>query len=306
MESGLIVIPILIIVSGAVAYVGNLVGRATGRRRLTIFGLRPRYTAQLVTIVTGMLITIITLVSVFLVSTDARTGLFQLNELREELREQIETAKARLQEVKGGDIAYLRNQEVVREVEDGRRPQAEILRRLDAMRLRAVDVAVGNGITPDLLTGGVLSLYPPALTWEAIARLIAGRGGDTVVRIVTLENTLRGESLRVFVQLVDRRLAYPKGTLLEMGTIDGQAGREHVGRELLALVDKASEKAGGKLLSPPSSRITDLPRGQVDVDEVRRAVTAIIARGRETRVNVVAQRDITTEAPLVVAFVIVP
>lgn len=302
MESGLIVIPVLIVVSGAVAYVGNLVGRATGRRRLTIFGLRPRYTAQLVTVVTGMLITIITLVSVFLVSTDARTGLFQLSELRE----QIETAKARLQEVKGGDIAYLRNQEVVREVVDGRRPQAEILPRLDAMRLRAVDVAVGNGITPDLVTGGVLSLYPPALTWEAVARLIAGRGGDTVVRIVTLENTLRGESLRVFVQLVDRRLAYPKGTLLEMGTIDGQAGREQVGRELLALVDKASEKAGGKLLSPPSSRITDLPRGQVDVDEVRRAVTAIVARGRETRVNVVAQRNITTDAPLVVAFVIVP
>lgn len=302
MESGLIVIPVLIVVSGAVAYVGNLVGRATGRRRLTIFGLRPRYTAQLVTVVTGMLITIITLVSVFLVSTDARTGLFQLSELRE----QIETAKARLQEVKGGDIAYLRNQEVVREVVDGRRPQAEILPRLDAMRLRAVDVAVGNGITPDLVTGGVLSLYPPALTWEAVARLIAGRGGDTVVRIVTLENTLRAESLRVFVQLVDRRLAYPKGALLEMGTIDGQAGREQVGRELLALVDKASEKAGGKLLSPPSSRITDLPRGQVDVDEVRRAVTAIVARGRETRVNVVAQRNITTDAPLVVAFVIVP
>lgn len=302
MESGLIVIPVLIVVSGAVAYVGNLVGRATGRRRLTIFGLRPRYTAQLVTVVTGMLITIITLVSVFLVSTDARIGLFQLSELRE----QIETAKARLQEVKGGDIAYLRNQEVVREVVDGRRPQAEILPRLDAMRLRAVDVAVGNGITPDLVTGGVLSLYPPALTWEAVARLIAGRGGDTVVRIVTLENTLRAESLRVFVQLVDRRLAYPKGALLEMGTIDGQAGREQVGRELLALVDKASEKAGGKLLSPPSSRITDLPRGQVDVDEVRRAVTAIVARGRETRVNVVAQRNITTDAPLVVAFVIVP
>lgn len=302
MESGLIVIPVLIVVSGAVAYVGNLVGRATGRRRLTIFGLRPRYTAQLVTVVTGMLITIITLVSVFLVSTDARIGLFQLSELRG----QIETAKARLQEVKGGDIAYLRNQEVVREVVDGRRPQAEILPRLDAMRLRAVDVAVGNGITPDLVTGGVLSLYPPALTWEAVARLIAGRGGDTVVRIVTLENTLRGESLRVFVQLVDRRLAYPKGALLEMGTIDGQAGREQVGRELLALVDKASEKAGGKLLSPPSSRITDLPRGQVDVDEVRRAVTAIVARGRETRVNVVAQRNITTDAPLVVAFVIVP
>ncbi len=302
MESGLIVIPILIVVSGAVAFVGNLVGRATGRRRLTIFGLRPRYTAQIVTIVTGMLITIITLSSVFLLSRDARTGLFQLNNLRE----QIETAKTRLQEVKGGDIAFLRNQEVAREVTDGRRPQVEIMHRLDTLRLRAVDVAVANGITPDLVSGGVLSLYPPNLTWEAVGRLIAGRGGDTIVRIVALENTLRGESLRVFVQLVDRRLAYSKGTLLGKGTIDGRAGREQVGRDLLALVDSATEGAQAKLLSRPFSRIMDPPQVQVDADEVRRAVTAIAARGRETRVNVVAQRDTTTDAPLVVAFVLVP
>ncbi|MGH2403235.1 MAG: DUF3084 domain-containing protein [bacterium] len=302
MESGVIVIPLLIIISGAVAYVGNLMGRATGRRRLTIFGLRPRYTAQIVTMITGMLIAIITFATVLLVSRDARTGLFRLNELRE----QINTAEGRLREVKGGDIAFLSNQEVVRDVIDGRRPQAEILRLLDALRIRAVDVAVAGGITPDLVTGGVLSLFPPNLSWEAIGRLVGGRQGETIVRVVALENTLRGESLRVFVQLVDRRVVYRKGAVLGKGPIDGRAGREQVSRDLFALVDSVTEGAHARLLSRPFSRITDPPLVQIDAEELRRAVTALVARRRGTEVSVIVQRETTTESPLVVAFALGP
>lgn len=302
MESGLILVPILIIISGAVAYIGNLVGRGTGRRRLSIFGLRPRHTAHLITVLTGMIITLISLGSVLLVSQDARVGLFRLNDLRE----QIENAEARLAEIKGGDIAFLRNQEVLREVIDGRLPQAQVLEKLDAMRLRAVDVAVANGVTPDLRSGAVLTLYPSALTWEAIARLVSLRRGETIVRIVSLENALRGESLRVSVLLVDRRLVFRKGTALGGGPVDPQVGREQVGRDLLALIDAAADRAQGKLLSPPFDRVTDAPRGQIDIDLHRAAVNEIVARRREVRVQVVAARDITTEMALVVRFVVAP
>jgi uncharacterized protein (DUF3084 family) len=301
-ESGVILIPLLIIVSGGVAYVGNLVGRATGRRRLTVFGLRPRHTAQLITILTGMIITIITVFATLLASGDARTGLFRLNELRE----QITTAEERLKELKGGDIAYLRNQEVLREVIDGRLAQEEILRRLDGLRLRAVDLAVINGISPDLVTGAVLILDPPNVTWEAIARIIAGRSAETVVRIVSAENTLRGEALRVYVQRIDRRLVYARGTVVASGMVDGQAGRERVGRELLSLVDIAAVAAQGRLLSPPFARTSDPPQAQVDVDDHRRAVAEVVARHREVRVRLVARRDITTDSALSVSFLVPP
>ncbi len=298
MESGVILIPVLIIISGAVAYIGNMVGRATGRRRLTLFGLRPRYTAHLITVLTGMLITIISLASVLLVSKDARVGLFRLNDLRQ----QIDTAESRLREVQGGDIAYLRNQEVLRDVIDGRLPQPEVLRRLDALRLRAVDAAVAGGVAPDLVTGGVLRLYPPNVTWEAIARLITLRRGETIVRIVSLENALRGESLRVFVQLVDRRLAYTKGTVLVTGVIDARAGREQIGSQLLRLADDAADKAVGKIISPPFARITEPPQAQVDIDQHRAAIAGIVALRREVRVDVVARGNITTDMSLAVTF----
>jgi hypothetical protein len=301
-ESGLILIPVLIIVSGVVAYLGNQVGRATGRRRLSVFGLRPRYTAHLIAVLTGMLITVISLGSVLLVSQDARVGLFRLTDLREQITE----AEARLAELKGGDIAFLRNQEVLREVIDGRLPQPEILARLDAMRLRAVDVAIAGGAVPDLVSGAVLTLYPPNLTWENVARLISLRRGETIVRIVSLENALRGEALQVFVSLVDRRLVYRRGTVVGEGVVDGHAGREEVARELLGLIDAAAERAQGKLLSPAFARVTDPPRGQIDIDLHRAAVSEITTRRREVRVRVVTARDITTEMPLVVRFLLVP
>jgi uncharacterized protein (DUF3084 family) len=301
-RTGVLLIPALILLSGAVAYVGNLVGRATGRRRLSLFGLRPRHTAHLITVLTGMLITLISLGSMLLVSQDARVGLFRLDELRQE----IANAEARLAALKGGDIAYLRNQEVLREIVDGRLPPAQITERIDAMRLRAVDLAAGRGVAPDLLTGVVLRLDPPNLDWDAIARLIARRNAETVVRIVSLENALRGESLRVSVLLVDRRLVFPRGTVLLSGIVDGQAPREQVGRDLLALVDTASERAQDKLLSPPFALVTEPPRGQVDIDMHRAAVAEIIRRGTEVRVQVVAFRDLYTEMPLVVRFAILP
>jgi uncharacterized protein (DUF3084 family) len=301
MESGLILIPILIVLSGAVAYVGNLVGRTTGRRRLSIFGLRPRHTAHLITVLTGMLITLISLASVLLVSQDARVGLFRLHDLRQ----QIETAEARLAQLKGGDISYLRNQEVLREIIDGRRSQTAILQQLDALRLRAVDLAVAGGAAPDLVSGAVFELHPPNLTWEAIARLISLRRAEVVVRIVSLENALRGEALRISVLLVDRQLAYRAGTVLLTGTVDGRVGREQVARELLGLADAVADRATGRLLSPPFARITDPPRGQVDVDDQRAAVAAVVAVGREVRVQVIAARDIHTEMPLVVRYAVI-
>ncbi|MBM3471585.1 MAG: DUF3084 domain-containing protein [Armatimonadetes bacterium] len=275
-----------------------MVGRAIGRRRLTVLGLRPRHTAHVIAVATGMLITLITLVSVVLVSSDARVGLFRLNDLRQ----QIEDAEARLREVAGGDIAYMRNQEVLREVIDGKLPQPEILARLDALRLRAVDEAASNGVAPNLVTGAVFSLYPPNLTWEALARLISLRGRETVVRIVAQENSLRGESLLIFVQLVDRRLAYAKGTVLGEGTVSGLGTRDEISFGLFALVDAAAERAQAKILSPPFARITELPRGQVDVDEHRAAVMQIAERRGEVRVQVLALGNVMTDSPLAVTF----
>src|SRR3954462_14799497 len=51
---------LLLVLCGFIAYVGDLLGRRLGKKRLSIFGLRPQHTAILLTIVTGILIATVT------------------------------------------------------------------------------------------------------------------------------------------------------------------------------------------------------------------------------------------------------
>lgn len=60
----LIVGLIFIVVSGFVAYFGDWLGRYLGKRRISIWGLRPRHTAMLITSLTGSFIAFLTIVAV--------------------------------------------------------------------------------------------------------------------------------------------------------------------------------------------------------------------------------------------------
>jgi hypothetical protein len=51
---------LLLVLCGAIAYIGDLLGRRFGKKRLSIFGLRPKHTAIVLTIATGVLIAAVT------------------------------------------------------------------------------------------------------------------------------------------------------------------------------------------------------------------------------------------------------
>ncbi len=77
----------ILLISGVIAYLGDILGRRIGKRRLSVWKLRPRYTAVLMSIVTGILIAAVTLTLLSLASEDVRTALFGMAELRERLEE---------------------------------------------------------------------------------------------------------------------------------------------------------------------------------------------------------------------------
>jgi uncharacterized protein (DUF3084 family) len=82
---GFALIAILIITGGAIAYIGDRIGMRVGRKRLTLFGLRPKYTSIVITIITGILIAGATMTVLVFVSADVRTALFKMNEIKSEL-----------------------------------------------------------------------------------------------------------------------------------------------------------------------------------------------------------------------------
>lgn len=80
--SGILLMVALVLISGLVAYVGDIVGRRMGRRRLSLFGLRPRYTAIVISVIAGMLITIMTLAVAMALSQNVKDGFLRVGEMR--------------------------------------------------------------------------------------------------------------------------------------------------------------------------------------------------------------------------------
>ena len=96
---GIRIIIVIIVLSGTIAYIGDLLGRFIGKKRLTIFRLRPKYTAISITVIIGILIATSTIAAIVAISNDARTALFGLDELRKTLgdtKADLETTKKEL------------------------------------------------------------------------------------------------------------------------------------------------------------------------------------------------------------------
>ena len=83
---GIILIGVMIATGGAIAFIGDKLGTKIGKKRLSIFGLRPRHTSMIITVITGILITAFSIGTMAIASKDVRTALFGLEELNSSLR----------------------------------------------------------------------------------------------------------------------------------------------------------------------------------------------------------------------------
>ncbi|MBL3539473.1 DUF3084 domain-containing protein [Aminivibrio sp.] len=76
----------LIVLSGVLAYLGDVLGMRIGKKRISLFGLRPRDTSRLITAVTGMFISIAVLITMTVISENVRTALFSMKFIRGQLQ----------------------------------------------------------------------------------------------------------------------------------------------------------------------------------------------------------------------------
>lgn len=96
MTTGYILIAAILILGGVIATVGDRIGTRVGKARLSLFNLRPKKTAVIVTIFTGGLISATTLAILFAADEGLRKGLFELEDIQRDLgqkREQLKTAE---------------------------------------------------------------------------------------------------------------------------------------------------------------------------------------------------------------------
>ncbi|MCL6435180.1 MAG: DUF3084 domain-containing protein [Leptolyngbyaceae cyanobacterium HOT.MB2.61] len=86
MSTGYILILAVLVLGGVIATVGDRLGTRIGKARLSLFNLRPRKTATLVTILTGTVISASTLGVLFATSEYLRKWLFEIDSLQETIR----------------------------------------------------------------------------------------------------------------------------------------------------------------------------------------------------------------------------
>lgn len=104
MDVGLILIMTLLVLGGLIATLGDRIGMRVGKARLSLFNLRPRQTATVVSILTGSVISASTLGLMLIASEQLRKGLFEFEEIQANLSEaraaleNTQTAKAEVEQ----------------------------------------------------------------------------------------------------------------------------------------------------------------------------------------------------------------
>lgn len=75
----------LIFGSASLAILGDILGFKYGKQRISLFGLRPKYTSRLITAITGGMIAVIVLGVLSVFSQDVRTALFSMKYIRQQI-----------------------------------------------------------------------------------------------------------------------------------------------------------------------------------------------------------------------------
>ncbi|MEM1172052.1 MAG: DUF3084 domain-containing protein [Cyanobacteria bacterium P01_H01_bin.35] len=87
MTAGITLVLVILVLGGVIATISDRLGTKVGKARLRIFHLRPRDTAAVVTIVTGSILSALTLAILFATSKPLRKGVFRIDEIQTKLNE---------------------------------------------------------------------------------------------------------------------------------------------------------------------------------------------------------------------------
>lgn len=170
MTTGLILIAAILVLGGVIASVGDRIGTKVGKARLSLFNLRPKNTAVLVTLLTGSLISGSTLAVLFAASDQLRTGVFKLETIQKNLknaRQEVEETRAEKSQLEAEknqleiqkDRVETQKRQVEEELAQAKSQQAAAQKRLDETNqsLQAVLAKLSDAIAKQARTEAQLN-----------------------------------------------------------------------------------------------------------------------------------------------------
>ena len=214
--SSFILISTLIIISGLIAFVADWIGLKVGKKRVSIFGLRPHYTAVFITIISGILIAAITVAVLTISSNDVRTALFGMEELKQklsDLSQEVEIRNIQLSSMKE-DLQQKSSQ--LQEIEEKYRKLSEDIKEKtvqleELISIRQELIKEKEKLTEEAeeLNATIKALYS-GIAWIREGEVIFDSNEQIALTVVqggkTIEE-IRGELIRFLNEASDKVLA---------------------------------------------------------------------------------------------------
>lgn len=214
------------LVSAAIAYVGNDLGRKIGRKKLTILGLRPRHTSNFITMMTGSLIAVVTLTLFLVFTAEGRVLIGGISKTRGELNRLREEVTLWRQLLEQSRIVYGIGEPLAQAALVPGTPvpvqRERILFGLDranriAWEAQAKIAQQVGDPKPDLNAQFV--------TWDEeeiqrVAQTMLTADQVQGIRLVAARNTLYREQVPIRIELLPVKLVFKQGEIVASGPLD--------------------------------------------------------------------------------------
>ena len=313
--AGWLLIIFLLLLGGLISSFGDLLGTKIGKARFSIFKLRPRKTATLITIITGSLISASSISLILLVNSQLRVGLFRLGDLQKKLQEsrqlllslkseretledkiiQKETELTKLER----NILALRSGKVV--ISSG---QSIFIAEIDTDKRLKVDLQIQNIIknanrfTQEQVIPNVKEPRSILLIRQnhidELKKTIR-TGGDWVINIKSVRNVLKGENyVYAFPELIENKIIVLKDEIISKTSLSNTENNIKDVRNTINLLlasSLAEAKRRGSLINEIKLKSDSLKKLQVFIEK---------NKGFDFEFEVVSLRDSKTAQSIIV------
>ena len=279
---GITLIFVLAVVGGVIALIGDRLGTRIGKKKLSIFGLRPRHTAVLVTVVTGICITTVTFGIMAAVSENVRTALFgmeRLNTLIADTRTALDFTSGELEQ------AQRAQEEASGELAKSEAEIARLSGEQADLRAESDRLAAGNRALM-MEKEGLVSLN---------GRLV---GENETLQTDIQELGVRANELREnILNLREGNIVYQAGEIIASGTIPAGLSHDEVERGMAGIAQLGTRNISARLgenhtdqdiwIYSPEYEAAVRAIEQSPVDMIVRIVAAgNLVRGDEVRASI--------------------
>lgn len=293
---GVLLIVVVIGLSGLIAYLGDRIGMRVGKRRISLFGLRPKYTSIIITVLTGVIIASLTITIILATNNGVRQALFNIQQVLvrlEDSRNQLDymnhqmylkdiELKEKEEEIKVIELELSRLQEQKEQLEKENQILDEQINELEGKLSTIVLEYEAAQQDIDYLTETIKNLDATREGMERqLARLQSERKSlEEQIQVLNMEiarvnQELSDTTIRYYLQ----DLVYQKGDIIYLDVIEKGESQEEIIDSIAAYLDRANQE----VLKQPVE--VDLETGtalRLNIGEIA-ALTRIILESESER-----------------------